>query len=213
MLAPSAVSVHGSSHRAGSPSRTCGRRTAVPPNWVRDTTVAGRSPPRQRRSTAAVGSRSSIRRPASSRSWRMRTEPSMASDRSGHRTACRSPTSGARWSRAVASGTRWSSSRWMIDPRRQGSLARSCFRRRSRSRTDRVLDLRPWRVTWSPDGTCLLVVAWTYPNASAEQTLVVAVPTDQGSPAVLVADVDGIAPYSDGTMRVPIQVWGRSPSD
>jgi hypothetical protein len=75
--------------------------------------------------------------------------------------------------------------------------------------------LRPWRVTWSPDGRYLLYVAWTYPTATSEKTLVVAVPTDQDAPAVLVADIDGIAPYGifDDNMRVPIQIWGRQPPD
>lgn len=73
------------------------------------------------------------------------------------------------------------------------------------------LELFPWRVTWSPDGTYLLYVAWTYPNQTDEQTWVVAVPTVQDATAVLLADVDGIVAYDfyDDAMRVPIQIWGR----
>ena len=53
--------------------------------------------------------------------------------------------------------------------------------------------------TWSPDGAYLLYVAWTYPTATSEQTLVVAVPTDHDAPAVLLADMDGIAPATSST--------------
>jgi dipeptidyl aminopeptidase/acylaminoacyl peptidase len=75
------------------------------------------------------------------------------------------------------------------------------------------VELWPWRVTWSPDGKHLLYVAWTYPNGccgegTVEQTLMVAVPTDPGAPAVILAD--NILSYDSGdTMRVPIQIWGR----
>lgn len=77
------------------------------------------------------------------------------------------------------------------------------------------LNLYPWRVTWSPDGRYLLYVAWTFPNGTGEQTWVAAVPTDPDAPAVVLADMDGIAAYdfSDDTMRVPTQIWGRLPSD
>ena len=75
------------------------------------------------------------------------------------------------------------------------------------------LELFPWRVTWSPDGTYLLYVAWTFPNGSDEQTVVAAVPTDPDAPVVLLANVDGIAAYdfADGAMRVPLQVWQQLP--
>jgi Tol biopolymer transport system component len=76
------------------------------------------------------------------------------------------------------------------------------------------LNLYPWRVTWSPDGTYLLYVAWTFPNEADEETWVVAVPIDQDATALVLADVDGILSYDSGeTMRVPIQIWGRLPSD
>ena len=78
-------------------------------------------------------------------------------------------------------------------------------------------ELWPWRVTWSPDGKSLLYVAWTYPNGccgqgTVEQTVMAAVPTDPDAAAVILAD--NVLSYdSDDTMRVPIQIWGRLPSD
>jgi len=79
------------------------------------------------------------------------------------------------------------------------------------------LELWPWRVTWSPDGKSLLYVAWTYPNGrsgagTVEKTVMAAVPTDPKAPAVILAD-DVLAYDSDDTMRVPIQIWGRLPSN
>ena len=75
------------------------------------------------------------------------------------------------------------------------------------------LELWPWRVTWSPDGTYLLYVAWTNPTEDSERTLVVAVPTDTDAPAVVLAEVNGIGAYdfADDAPRVPIQVWQRQP--
>ena len=74
------------------------------------------------------------------------------------------------------------------------------------------LKLYPWRVTWSPDGACLLYVAWTYPNGTDEQTVAIAVPTDPDAPAVILAD--NIIAYDSGdTMRVPLQIWQRRPAD
>ena len=77
------------------------------------------------------------------------------------------------------------------------------------------LVLRPWRVTWSHDSKFLLYVAWTYPTATSETTVVVAVPTDHDAPAVLVADIEDIAAYGifDDNMRVPIQIWGIGSSE
>ena len=76
------------------------------------------------------------------------------------------------------------------------------------------LSLYPWRVTWSPDGTYLLYVAWTYPTEGIEQTLVVAVPTDPDAPSVVLADIDRIGPhdFAGDAMRVPLQVWQRRPA-
>jgi dipeptidyl aminopeptidase/acylaminoacyl peptidase len=80
------------------------------------------------------------------------------------------------------------------------------------------LELFPWHVTWSPDGTYLLYVAWTYPNGccnegTVERTVVIAVPTDADAPAVLLAGIDGIGPYDGDTTFVPIQIWQGLPPD
>ena len=79
------------------------------------------------------------------------------------------------------------------------------------------IELWPWRIAWSPDGSYLLYVAWTFPNGccgagTIEQTVVVAAPTDADAPAVVLGD--NILSYdSDDTMRVQFQIWGRLPSD
>ena len=70
----------------------------------------------------------------------------------------------------------------------------------------------PWHVTWSPDSTYLLYLAWEPGNEPAS---LVAIPADLDGPPVVVAQVEGVVPndgYPD-TTRVPIQTWGRSPSD
>lgn len=94
-------------------------------------------------------------------------------------------------------------------------------------------DLSPFRVTWSPDGQYLLYLAWTvlggtYPSAYFLNS-VVAVPTDPDVPAVVLFETEfadpvprspfpilnDISPY-DGypdTTLVPIQTWGRVPSE
>jgi len=78
------------------------------------------------------------------------------------------------------------------------------------------LELFPWHVTWSPDATYLLYVAWTFPigccdEGTVERTVVAAVPTDADAPAVLLAGIDGIGPYDGDTTFVPIQIWqGRA---
>lgn len=78
------------------------------------------------------------------------------------------------------------------------------------------LELFPWHITWSPDGTYLLYVAWTFPNGccdegTVERTVVAAVPTDEHAPAVLLANMDGIGAYDGDTTFVPIQIWqGRA---
>jgi dipeptidyl aminopeptidase/acylaminoacyl peptidase len=83
-----------------------------------------------------------------------------------------------------------------------------------------TLELFPWRFSWSPDSKDLLYVAWTYPNGccgegTIEETWVVAVPTDPDAPAVLVADMEDIAACEvcDDVMPIPIQIWGRGPSE
>jgi hypothetical protein len=96
----------------------------------------------------------------------------------------------------------------------QTELAREVVMPMERTTADgSSLNLYPWRVTWSPDGAYLLYVAWTFPNETDEQTVVVAVPTDPDAPAVVLAELDGIVAYDgyDDTMRVPLQIWGRDP--
>ena len=69
----------------------------------------------------------------------------------------------------------------------------------------------PYRVTWSPDGEYLLYLAWEQGGSA----FLVVVPADLDGPPVVVAQVEGMVPY-DGypdTTLVPIQTWGRSPSD
>jgi WD40-like Beta Propeller Repeat len=70
----------------------------------------------------------------------------------------------------------------------------------------------PWSVTWSPDGTALLYLAW--PAAEPQPTVppagVVAVPVDRETrPVVLSGDLTA-AVYS-GFPWLPIQSWGRQP--
>jgi Tol biopolymer transport system component len=69
--------------------------------------------------------------------------------------------------------------------------------------------LDPYRVTWSPDGQYLLMMAWGSGGG------LVAIPASLDGPPVLVAQTEGMVPY-DGypdTTLVPIQTWGPSPSD
>jgi hypothetical protein len=75
---------------------------------------------------------------------------------------------------------------------------------------------------WSPDSKYLLYLAWSYTNdccdeATVELRSLVAVPADLDAPSVLLTDMDGMAVsaghgYYD-TTYVPIQTWGRVPSD
>lgn len=71
--------------------------------------------------------------------------------------------------------------------------------------------LYPYRVTWSPDGQYLLYVAW----GVSDTTVIVAVPTDPDRRPVVLALTENIVAYDgyDDTTFVPIQVWGRRPSD
>ena len=75
--------------------------------------------------------------------------------------------------------------------------------------------LSPYRVTWSPDGEYLLSVAWGSPRSE----VLVAVPTDPARANVVMFDAasptrivayDG---YDHDTTFVPIQTWGRRPSE
>ena len=69
--------------------------------------------------------------------------------------------------------------------------------------------LDAYRVTWSPDGQYLLMMAWGNGGSAS----LVAIPADLDGPPVVVAQGGGMVPY-DGypdTTLVPIQTWGRSP--
>jgi len=74
--------------------------------------------------------------------------------------------------------------------------------------------LFPFRVTWSPDGEYLLYLAWTV-GAGGLPAGLIAVPTDEDAESVLLSDLEGIEVYDgyDDTTFVPIQTWGRRPSD
>jgi Tol biopolymer transport system component len=74
--------------------------------------------------------------------------------------------------------------------------------------------LSPYRVTWSPDGTYLLMMAWGHePDTTAtfQDPLLVAVPVDPAMPTAVLSTIDALVVY-DGypdTTFVPIQTWGR----
>jgi Tol biopolymer transport system component len=74
--------------------------------------------------------------------------------------------------------------------------------------------LFPYRVTWSPDGAYLLYQAWETGDNDPGGGLV-AIPGDLDGPPVVVAQIEGMNPYEGypDTTLVPIQTWGRSPSD
>ncbi len=78
--------------------------------------------------------------------------------------------------------------------------------------------LDPYRVTWSPDGQYLLMMAWGHPpdaSGTVEDPFLVAIPVDPAMPKVVLPRMDGLVVgdgYPDTTL-VPIQTWGRSPSD
>ncbi len=66
----------------------------------------------------------------------------------------------------------------------------------------------PWSVTWSPDGTALLYVAWPS-STSAVTSAILAVPVD-GKTTPVVLSSDPVAVYS-GFPWLTIQSWGRQP--
>jgi hypothetical protein len=76
----------------------------------------------------------------------------------------------------------------------------------------------PYRVTWSPDGQYLLMMAWGVPPGTSgpeEDPFFAAIPVDPAIPAVVLSRMDGLVVYDgyrDATF-VPIQTWGRAPSD
>ena len=85
----------------------------------------------------------------------------------------------------------------------------------ARGSPDRV---DPYRVAWSPDGQFLLMMAWGHPpgtSGSNVDPFLVAIPVDAAMPAVVLSRMDGLVTgdgYPDTTL-VPIQTWGRAPSD
>ena len=93
---------------------------------------------------------------------------------------------------------------------------------RASDATERVLppvalaapDDKPWypfRVTWSPDGTKLLYLAWGDPQGgSSFRTGLLAVPVSLAGPPVLLVDDQGLVVYQ-GLFTVTIQAWGREP--
>ena len=70
--------------------------------------------------------------------------------------------------------------------------------------------LDPYRVTWSPDGRYLLMMAWGGPPNG-----LLAVPVEPSMPTIVLSQMDGLVPYDgyDDSTFVPIQAWGRAPSD
>lgn len=78
--------------------------------------------------------------------------------------------------------------------------------------------LDPYRVTWSPDGRYLLMMAWGVPpdttTGTLEDPFFVAIPVDPAMASVVLSRMDGLVPYDgyDDTTLVPIQTWGRAPS-
>jgi Tol biopolymer transport system component len=76
--------------------------------------------------------------------------------------------------------------------------------------------LDPYGVTWSPDGTYLLMMAWGHePHTAAtfRDPILLAVPVDRATPTVVLSTIDAMVVYdghTDATF-VPIQTWGRRP--
>jgi Tol biopolymer transport system component len=70
--------------------------------------------------------------------------------------------------------------------------------------------LSPYRVTWSPDGRYLLMMAWGGPPNG-----LVAVPVDPALPSIVLSRQEGLVPYDgyDDSTFVPIHLWGRTPAD
>ncbi len=74
-----------------------------------------------------------------------------------------------------------------------------------------ILSVKPYWVTWSPDGAYLMYAAWT----SQIDPLLGVVPAAPGSLSdFLVTDQDlTVNPVYDAGPFVPIQSWGRRPAD
>jgi hypothetical protein len=77
---------------------------------------------------------------------------------------------------------------------------------------DGPLTWYPQSVTWSPDGTTLLSMAWgiaDQASGSSVDTGVIAVPADTPTNATVLADIGRGSYYSHRWF--PIQMWGRQP--
>ena len=106
---------------------------------------------------------------------------------------------------------------------------------------DRPLEWYPWSVSWSPDGSMLLYIAWNDacaaivpdvgPNGTVppdeqlgayvsieckgrpEGSGLVAVPVDATSPPFVIADASWLVGVKDGAPWLPVQSWGREPGE
>lgn len=88
--------------------------------------------------------------------------------------------------------------------------------------TDGPVGWWPWSVTWSPDGSTLLYIAWN-DACSAEVSDgcggrlegggVLAVPVDTTQAPVVLADASWLIGANDGIPWLPLQAWGRQPPD
>jgi hypothetical protein len=90
--------------------------------------------------------------------------------------------------------------------------------------TDGPVSHYPWSVTWSPDGSMLLYIAWNDAcrgdnNASAEcggrleGGGVLAVPVDTTKAPFVLADASWLIGVNEGQPWLPMQTWGRQPPD
>jgi Tol biopolymer transport system component len=100
------------------------------------------------------------------------------------------------------------------DPSDTGAIAKQVVIPSEATSSGSHASFYPWHVTWSPDSEYLLYMAWERGGDDSGPALV-AVPADLDEPPVVVAQLKGIVPrdgYPDTTL-VPIQAWGRTPSD
>jgi Tol biopolymer transport system component len=88
--------------------------------------------------------------------------------------------------------------------------------------TDGPVSWYPWSVTWSPDGSMLLYIAWNDAchgdnDASAEcggrleGGGVLAVPVDTTKAPFVLADASWLIGVNEGQPWLPMQTWGRQP--
>lgn len=80
----------------------------------------------------------------------------------------------------------------------------------------------PWSVTWSPDGSMLLYIAWNdacYDQSSTdcrgrrEVNGLLAVPVDTTQAPFVLAEASWLIGAYDGQPWLPMQTWGRQPPD